>query len=263
MPVQKCPMCELQKDVVISHLLPAALYKECSLPGGNPIVFNSKLVIESSRQMQSPLLCAECEEVLTKGGETWMLPLFAKRDGSFVFHDLLTSVPPVATVGNTRVYFAASNPRIDASKVIHFAMGVFWKAAVHSWRGGVIEALIQLGEHTESIRTYLRGESSFPGGMSLIVGVLPAPVKHLAISAPYQGSSPTVTNFLFYALGLEFSLLVGEAIPDDEKAGTISANPGRPILLTDFSPILRDIAADVMKEAHKARNVHKYLRKPE
>lgn len=261
MRIQMCPMCVLKKPVVVSHLLPAALYPECSLPGGNPIVFNSKLVIESSRQMQSPLLCADCEEILNKGGENWMLPLFAKRDGSFEFHDLLTSMPPAAALENTRVYFAARNSMIDTGKVMHFAMGVFWKAAVHSWRGSVRDPLINLGQYAEPIRIYLRGESAFPADMALIVGVLPAPVKHLAISAPYQGSSPTVNNFLFYALGIEFSLLVGKTIPDEERAGTISANPARPILLADFSPILRDIAVDVMKEAHKAKNVHKYLRK--
>jgi hypothetical protein len=86
--------------------------------------------------MQAPLLCTDCEGVLNKGGENWMLPLFAKRDGSFGFYDLLTSMPPVAALGHTRLYFGAQNPIIDSDKIIHFAMGIFWKASVHSWRGG-------------------------------------------------------------------------------------------------------------------------------
>ncbi|MGC1629143.1 MAG: hypothetical protein WA735_19990, partial [Candidatus Acidiferrales bacterium] len=81
--------------------------------------------------MQSPLLCEVCEDVLNKGGENWMMPLFAKADGSFCFHDLLTSRPPSYVVDDTRVYLTAQNPQIDPDKIIHFAMGVFWKAAVH------------------------------------------------------------------------------------------------------------------------------------
>jgi hypothetical protein len=83
--------------------------------------------------------------VLNKGGENWMLPSFARRDGSFGFYDLLTSVPPAARVDNTRLYFGAQNPIIDSQKIIHFAMGIFWKASVHSWSGTEKDPLINLG----------------------------------------------------------------------------------------------------------------------
>jgi hypothetical protein len=261
MPIQKCPMCSETKNVISSHLIPGALYKECRRPGGHPIVFNSKLVYESSRQMQSPLLCEVCEDVLNKGGENWMMPLFAKADGSFRFHDLLTSIPPSYVVDDTRVYFTAQNAQIHPDKIIHFAMGVFWKAAVHPWILGEKESLIDLGEFAEPIRKYLKEGALFPGEMAVTMGVLPTPVKHLAINAPYRGSNPTTKNFLFYALGIEFSLSVGSTLTDEERSGTISANPGRPVIVVDFSPMLRDIAADTMKTAYKAKNVSKYLKK--
>jgi hypothetical protein len=261
MPIQKCPMCGESKNVVSSHLIPAALYKECRLPGGHPIVFNSRLVYESSRQMQSPLLCEDCEDILNKGGENWMVPLLAKADGSFGLHDLLTSLPPAAVIEDARVYFAAQHSKIDSSKIIHFAMGVFWKAAVHPWIPGEKEPLIDLREFAEPVRTFLKGESPFPNEMVLTVGILPVPVKHLAISAPYQGSNMKVTNFLFYAVGIEFSLLVGSAITDEERGGSFSANANRPIIVVDFSPMLREITVATMKTAHKAKNVQKYLKK--
>jgi hypothetical protein len=262
MPIQLCPMCEVTKDVISSHLIPAALYKDCHLPGGFPIVFNSKLAYEGSHQMQAPLLCLDCEDILNKGGENWMTPLFAKADGSFGFHDLLTSVPPAMVVDDAHVYLAANNPQIQSEKLIHFAMGIFWKAAVHPWIPGEKEPLIDLREYVESIRKYLRGESSYPDEMILNVGILPVPVKHLAISAPYQGSNTTVTNFLFYAVGIEFTLLVGKGITNEESKGSLSENPGRPIIVVDFSPMLREITADVMKTAHKAENIQKYLKIP-
>jgi len=261
MRIQKCPMCLDTKNVVSSHLVPGALYKECRLPGGHPIVFSSKLVYESSRQMQSPLLCEVCEDVLNKGGENWMMPLFAKADGSFGFHDLLTSRPPSYVVDDARVYLTAQNPQIDPDKIIHFAMGVFWKAAVHAWIPGEKESLIDLGEFAEPIRAYLKGGTLFPRETALTIGVLPTPVKHLAITAPYRGSNAKIKNFLFYAVGIEFSLSVGSTITDEERGCTISANPGRPVIVVDFSPMLRDIAAATMETAYKAENVRKYLKR--
>jgi hypothetical protein len=69
--------------------------------------------------------------------------------------------------------------------------------------------------------------------MALIVGVLPVPVNHLAITAPYARASPKENNFLFYVLGLEFSLLAGKTITEEERAGSISANSARPIIMVD------------------------------
>jgi hypothetical protein len=70
-----------------------------------------------------------------------------------------------------------------------------------------------------------------------------------------------VSNFLFYAAGIEFSLLVGNGIPDEESKRSFSENPGRPIILVDVSPMLRDITVDVMKTAPKVRNIQKFLKK--
>ncbi|MGA8221298.1 MAG: hypothetical protein WB780_06545 [Candidatus Acidiferrales bacterium] len=79
----------------------------------------------------------------------------------------------------------------------------------------------------------------------------------LAISAPYRGSNPTVTNFLFCAVRIEFTLLVGKDITDEQSKASLSGSPGRPIIVVDFSPMLRDITADVMKTAHKAEDNQK------
>jgi hypothetical protein len=262
MDFKKCPLCTQTKHVVSSHLMSAALYDYCRPEGGNAVSFNSRLVIESSRQMQHPLLCQECEDILNKGGEAWIVPLFARLDGRFPFHDLLTRVPPVVVDGDAKLYAAARNPEIDTERITHFAMGIFWKAAVHSWRGGENDPLIELGAYCEPIRKYLHREGPFPTEMTLTVGVLPPPVRHIAFTAPYQGSSLEPRNFLFYVLGIEFTLLVGNAMREEQIAASFTGNPERPILLVDFAPMVQDIAVEVMRKAHKANNVQKYLKKP-
>jgi hypothetical protein len=260
MSVQKCPLCLDTKDVVSSHLMPAALYDYCRPPGGNPIAFNAQLVIETSRQMQFPLLCWECEDTLNKGGEEWILPLFARLDGSFPFHGLLTKFPPAVVNGDAKLFATAKNPDIETAKLTHFAMGIFWKAAVHSWRGGETDTLIDLGPYAEPVRKYLRSGGPYPAEMLLMIGVLPTPVKHIAFTTPYQGSSQKWHNFIFYVLGIEFTLLVGKALTDDQFVASFTGNPERPILLLNFEPSVRDIAVEVMKKAHKAKNVKKYLK---
>jgi hypothetical protein len=105
-----------------------------------------------------------------------MIPLFAESDGSFGFHDLLTSVPPAA-FDDTRVYFAAKTPQVLCNKIIHFATGVFWKAAVHPWNPGKNEPLIDLKEYAEPVRRYLKGEAPYPDDMILNIGILPVSVK--------------------------------------------------------------------------------------
>jgi hypothetical protein len=254
-------MCLESTNVVSSHLMPAALYDYCRPPGGNPVSFSTKLVIESSRQLQIQLLCRHCEDILNKGGEEWILPLFAQRDGPFPFHALLTRKPPAIVDGDAQLYAAAQNPNIDTARLMHFAMGIFWKAAIHSWRGGEAGPLIDLRQHVEAIRRYLRGECRFPSGMLLMVGVLPTPVKHIAFTVPYQGSSLKWRNFLFYALGIEFTLIVGDLLSKEQRAASFSGNSLRPILLVNFEPIVQDIAIEVMKKAHKAKNVQKYLKR--
>lgn len=259
---KRCPLCQETKEIVSSHLIPAALYDYCRPPGGNPVAFNSELVIETSRQQQHPLLCRECEELLNKNGENWIVPLFARLDGSFPFYDLLTRMAPAVVDGDSAMYAAARNPEIDTEKLIHFAMGIFWKAAVHSWSGSRSEPLIDLGPYAEPIRKYLKGENALPKGIVLMIGVLRKPVKHIAFNAPYRGSASDWHNFLLYILGIEFTILVGKAVGPEEREASFSGNPERPILLGDFVSVIQDIAVAVMKKARKAKNVEKYLKRP-
>ena len=78
MPIQKCPMCLETKSVVSSHLYPAALYDYCrNSVGESPMCVANGVVMVTDRQVQDYLLCLECEEVLNKGGETWVNPKLA------------------------------------------------------------------------------------------------------------------------------------------------------------------------------------------
>jgi hypothetical protein len=262
MPAQECPMCLQTKNVVSSHLIPARVYEYLQAPGTQPISISSKVVMETGRQLQDYLLCLECEDRLNKGGEMWLLPLFATYEGSFPFYDLLTKVPPEASFDIGAAYFAAKNPAIQVDKIIHFAMGMFFKAAVHSWEGKKKEPMIELGPYLESVRAFLMGETGFPERMTLNVGVLPPPVKAISCAQPYRGSNTSCHNYLFYISGIEFALAVGNQIDLTARQASFASSPSHPIIVTDFSGDLRGNFNRVWKLAHKAKNIDKYLNPP-
>ena len=259
MPVQECPLCLIEKPIVKSHLIPQAMYDYCRLPGGNPISITSELVIATSRQLQDSLLCLECEGLLNRGGEDWLLPLLATIDGAFPFYDLVTTIRPDVEEDGSACYAAARNPEIQVDKLVHFGMGVFWKASVHSWSGRRKNPLIDLGPYGEPIRKFLRGEADFPDHMAFVVGVLPPNRGLISFSQPYRGSAANWHNFLFYIPGIEFSLCVGRGVDQEQRSVCIASNPLHPILVTDFSKSVREVFAGVWRKARKARNVEKYL----
>jgi hypothetical protein len=103
--------------------------------------------------------------------------------------------------GDSALYAAAKNPEIDVPKVIHFAMGMIWKASVHRWNGKRVEPLIDLGKYGEDVRKFLRGEAKFPEHMALTVGVTPPPITP-TFTMPYRGSATDYHNFLFHVPGI-------------------------------------------------------------
>src|SRR5207244_3641154 len=113
-------------------------------------------------QTQTYLLCDDCENTLSRGGEAWVIGKLLTLEKEFPLYDLLTQREPDVAVDGMLIYCAASNPQIKADKLMHFALGVFWKASVHSWGLSENDSLIELGPYSEKIRLWLRSEGSFP-----------------------------------------------------------------------------------------------------
>jgi len=158
-----CKMCKEEKGLVESHLMPRLLYDYCRQGPHRPIFATEDGLIPSDRQIQYPLLCKGCEQILNNGGETWVAEKLAHYDKTFPLHQALSAVPPVR-VGQTLIYSAAKTPDVRVDKLVHFGMGIFWKAAVHSWKGGEKEPRIELGKYSEQCKrltnTPVRGDLS-------------------------------------------------------------------------------------------------------
>lgn len=252
MPNGKCPLCLQTKDIVSSHLIPRAIYDYLRSEGSEPVRITSTNAVQTSRQIQYPLLCLDCEGLLNREGENWLLPLLAGMDGTFPLYDMLSSSPPNVELGEARLYAAAQNPAIEAEKLAHFAIGVFWKASVHSW-GGEKRLLVDLGKYQEPVRAYLRGEAPFPNKTALIVAVLPASASQIAFSIPQLRSKGGYHSYTFYTLGIQFVLFVGNCVSREMKETCFVSNPAHPILVKDFSKdIINNQFAPMLAKARKS-----------
>ncbi len=234
MPIQKCPMCLATKNVVSSHLHPAALYAYCrNADDESPMRVGDGVVIQTDRQLQDYLLCLECEDILNKGGEMWVNPKLATIQKSFPLYDIVMKGPAAHADEKGGLYFAALNPEIDVEKLTHFAMGIFWKASVHSWKGNEKSPLIQLGPYGETIRTWLRDESAFPKYVCLTVLVARPENALIVLTGPTERLPGRWHSFSLSVPGIMFTLEVGKQIDLEMRMTCFHENPMHPIFISD------------------------------
>lgn len=255
-----CRLCLKWDELVESHLMSRGLYDLCKTPDDDPIFVSKEIIMQSGQQLEHPLLCKVCDGLLSSKGENWTLPLLAKADGTFPFFDLLQTIQPDFNDGDLSGYAASRIPDLDYQKLAHFAAGIFWKASVHSWRGGETMPLIEFGKYGELLRLFLRGEGPFPEKMALIVGVVPPPVSTINLCYPYRGSAAGHHNYLFHVPGIEFALVVGNTIPAEKKWNCFASHPLHPIIVSaGISGAIKGVVRGATKNARRAKNVMRYL----
>lgn len=258
--LRQCPLCLENKELVSSHLIPRAMYTYCRTADSEPVLFTTEVMMQTSRQVQHHLLCASCEDLLNNGGERWLLPLLATIDKKFPLLDIIEKLPPDLIDTEGHGYAASRNLEIKVDRLIHFAMGVFWKASIHSWRGDRKEPQIELGPYRDNVRVFLRGESPFPKHMGLVMGVLPREKALISFSQPYPGSAKGCHNFVFYIPGIQFVLSVGKRLPVEMPNICFASNPAHPILVADFSQDVMGVFRRVASKARKSKRLVEYVK---
>ena len=78
----------------MSHLVPSRLYRYCESRGVPPLRFTAQEVGPTTEELKARLLCSQCENLLNRDGENWLVPKLATLDGSFPFYDLLVKGQP-------------------------------------------------------------------------------------------------------------------------------------------------------------------------
>jgi hypothetical protein len=230
-----CKLCLEEKMLCDSHLAPAGLYKYCRAKELGPVKLTAEEISVASEEVSTYLLCEECEGRLNRDGENWLLPKLATIDQKFPFYDILMEIRPDTVEDGVAAFACSRNPKIGFRKLTNFALGVFWKASVHSWRTNKSGPMIQLGKYREDFRQFLVGKGKFPKQATLVVGVTPPEKAVIGFMMPYFRGVSACHQFLFYVPGVLFVLNVGKQITDYERQLCFYTDPLHPIILADLS----------------------------
>ena len=216
-----------------SHLIPAALYAYCRQGDHRPISFANGVLIPSDRQTQDYLLCHDCEDILSRGGEAWMGDKLATWSRTFPLYDLVAKQPAIINESDITVHSVTDGSEISVQKLTHFALGIFWKASVHSWRGGESAPQIELGPYSDKLRKWVRGELRFPTHMYLIVEISRPGRAQIAFTAPYEGKRGGWHSYFLHLPGMMFALAVGRTVDQVWRELCFWNNSAHPILVCD------------------------------
>lgn len=258
MPIEVCKLCLLVKPLQDSHLIPAAAYAHLrdTETGRNPAFVrwnpdgqNHKM-IESSRQIHDYVLCHDCEQLLNSCGEQWVLRRLAIGYVSPLYY-ALEGFDPIYQDSNLSVYPTIGNPEFDSDKLIHFALGVFYKAAAHSWlvdEKSRRRVKLEFGPYEEPIRLYLLGKEPFPTGCSLAFCLLPPTNSPKRLYIPNEWIPGECRTFSFGVIGLEFWLSMGDQIPEGFRSTCFATGPDRPVIINGHTDsIMDERARDVIR----------------
>ena len=226
--IGQCKLCLKTKELRDSHLLPRSLYKTLlalDAPNPNPIFLTSSRAGQTSKQLTDYVLCDDCEGLFNANGESWIMAQIA-RPGTFPLQEAIREAPRLYADANFAVHSCASVPRIDLSKIMYFALSIFWRASVHRWRIQDREVKIDLGPYTEPIRKFLKGLGSFPQNTFLIVTVTPDSEPDFVLIPPVRLLPRDFHLFVFYIPGVQFLLCTGRRVPDHFKGACIHHSPG-------------------------------------
>lgn len=250
----KCPGCLKRKPLVSSHLVSRAVYDYLRTESLHPFVVSGGKVRASSDQLQAYLLCKDCEQMLNDGGEKWTVGKLCRVERSFPLYELLRQQAPVITEPDAEAFAAGTNPNINVHSLTHFALGVFWKASVYAWEIGQIS----LGPYEAPIRTWLRGETTFPQNAALNLIVSRPSAAQIIMNPPYQTEKTPCHTYLFHVPGVLFRLSVGKQIPPEEKTLCFYSSTEHFIVVSDSvsKKILR-ANAEHFNESTKTRSYEK------
>lgn len=255
-PTGSCKMCLETKVLERSHLMPAALYDYCRKDGSSPVRVGDGLVYFTDRQTQDYLLCKCCEDVLNKGGEQWVNSKLASIDPRhFPLHDLIVKGPAAFVDENSGLYYAAENPEIDVEKLTHFAIGIFWKASVHAWKGSTMAPKIDLGSYSEALRKWLMKEGNLPWDMSLHFTVSPPERAQIIVQEPIATESQRWKTFVMHVPGMLISMSIGPLVPIESHMICFWKNAAHTIMISDeISSLLERRYAGQYAESRKTKS---------
>jgi hypothetical protein len=155
MPGGTCKLCRVYAVLQQSHLLPSAAYRwlRSTTPGNeDPIMGHwgedGRAMLQISKQIQDCVFCADCEHRFNVSGENWVLTRLATGSGSPLF-DVISGQVPIYNQPDFRIYSTDGLGEFNTDQIAHFGLGVFFKAAEHSWTVGRRKRQLHFGPYLD------------------------------------------------------------------------------------------------------------------
>lgn len=254
-PFKQCRLCLEDKLLCDSHLFPAAAWRLLLSPGAkgprSPMAIRANRVINSSRQLKDYLLCECCETHLRENGEDWFLANCYRNPKQFLIREHIAVKAALVSQSRGTSLFLWNKDRCeDFDKLCYFGLGIFWKAAVHTWRTGKESINLDLGPYADELRRFLMGETPLAKGICLCIRVSSLHRHSRSIVGPDSQNAGGFHCHHFRVLGVSFTLYLGEKIPQSFSAA--SAMPGGCIAL---NPAIDQIEEHRLRvDVYKAKN---------
>ncbi len=221
-----CSLCREEKTLQDSHLIPAGFFRLLRIAGTknpNPVRIGMGRANTTSEQITSHFLCSDCEQLLNKRGEMYVLKNCRRSDTEFGIGDIAQSLPLIDENGDTRALALGDSDQEMARYCSYFAASVFWRGSAGRWRiKGRTLTLAKLGPYEEEFRQYLLGMNGFPQHASLVMQVSDNLELDQAILLPETIRHKQRIRHKFHIPGMLFVLFVGKSIPDEPNPLSIA-----------------------------------------
>lgn len=206
-----CKLCDQQKNLLKSHIIPKGIYKRVARATGKihtatvsvaPDAGTSHL---TSLQLKEKLLCRECEDTLKNYGEDCFFALV--DSGLARLYDAARQADKNVIGGDELA------PLLDATNLSKFALSIVWRCHVSSleplrkYNGSLGNAF------SGDIRSYLLGQAEFPRKTVILATVYDeGPMQcsfHLPLKLRVTDQGNSYWAHRFYCLGLKFEICRG------------------------------------------------------
>ena len=147
----QCALCLKNKPLMSSHLLPASIYKKIKTYDGTSskiLSITDDAAVYSDLQIQKLLLCHDCEELLNTSGEKQVCKDLARSENEFQLLSWFRNEKQQC------IYASPENNEYNSFQYLYFALSVFWRASVTSWKNNYSFCEGLMGAE-ERIRQYL------------------------------------------------------------------------------------------------------------
>lgn len=219
-----CGLCgATDTPLCYSDLIPKAIprWVRLSMAGEsnpNPVVITKNRAFQTNYRIAEYFLCPLCEDRLNRDGETWVLRNSYRGGDTFPMRSAQSHAQPLVRLSDALLLDVSTASQFQLPKLVHFAAGIFWKAAASKWHAVDHDLQLDFGPYKERFRRHLLGQYPFPERAALLINISGNPRPLIFALFPYFGGRVSGTWQYRVALpGLVFWLHLGH-LPGPLKA---------------------------------------------